>query len=99
MSTYYSEPDQYCTASNTAIRGIPSIGSIPTIASTTAETTATSTVGAGKNGTSISGTGGAATANTTASKSAADGGFSRDMVPVFVSGVLAGIVALVGLLL
>ena len=38
-------------------------------------------------------------ATATASKGAADGGFARDAVPVVVSGVLAGIVALVGVLL
>jgi hypothetical protein len=38
-----------------------------------------------------------ATANATAIKGAADGGFARDAVTVVVSGALASVVALVGL--
>jgi hypothetical protein len=100
MSTYYAQSDQYC-AGSTTIWDIPSITGIPNITSTTTGTTVTSTVAAGKNGTSTSGTGvgATATANASASKGAADGGFDRDSVPVVVSGVLAGIVALVGFLL
>ena len=100
MSTYFAQSDQYCVGSTT-IWDLPSITGIPNITSTTADTTITSTVAAGKNGTSTSrtGVGATATTNATASKGAADGGFARDNVPVVVSGVLAGIVALVGFLL